>query len=630
MSTTRTYRPDIDGLRAVAVLSVMLYHFGIDAFPGGFTGVDVFFVISGYLITSIIHREMLAGQFSFANFYRRRVRRIAPALAAVLLASTVAASFLLMPRHLTAFGESAAASGLGIANIYFLHNTGYFDRVAEDLPLLHMWSLAIEEQFYLVWPVLLLALSIWRKSFTRNAIIALGTLILASFAWAEFVLARAQEDAFFLPHLRAWELALGALVALLPDIRSRLLGEALAALGLALIAWGVFALSADSPFPGHNALYPCIGAALVVWRKTGPTQAARLLAISPAVRIGLISYSLYLWHWPILVFFRAWNNGMAPEGIETLALIALSLAVSTLSWLYIEQPFRRPARRVSLPWPAALAGLGAAVLAGGSVALAAGMPSRIPADLRPIEAYLDYARPPVPASVCNFRNDDWRDEKSPCLSGLNGRPRALVIGDSHAGHYVAALADRFPEIHFSFFTKSHCRPVLEPTGEAACVEKIRQAYSEIIPQGVFDVVILAARWRNGQWEQVGASIEYLRAHVPTVIVFGQTIEYRTGVPEILLSSALPRRERLELRQASYVDKLRPINAQLRAMTEAAGAQFYDPLEAFCDADNCHAESQHVPLQWDYGHLTYEGAVYVLDQFRAQGLFAAARARVASR
>lgn len=435
------------------------------------------------------------------------------------------------------------------------------------------------------------------------------------------MLTRAPESAFFLPHLRAWELALGALAAFLPAIRSRLLGEASAALGLALIAWGMFSLSADSPFPGYNALYPCIGAALLMWRKSGPTRVARLLSLSPAVGTGLISYSLYLWHWPILVFFRVWNNGMAPKGMEIAALLALSLTVSALSWRFIEQPFRRTTRRFSLPWPTALAGLGAAVATGGSIALAAGLPSRVPAGLRAIETYLDYARPPITAGICDLHSNDWLERNSRCLAQLNGRPRALIIVDSHARHYVAALADRFPAIHFSTLTKSQCRPVLKPEGKIACVEQMRRAYAEIIPQGMFDTVILAARWRNGQWEQAGTSIEYLRAYVPTVIVFGQTIEYKISVPEVLLGNVLPRRRRIELQDVSRIDQLRPINARLRDMATAAGGRFYDPLEALCDGGTCLVQKDNVLMQWDYGHLTYEGATHVLERFSEQGLFA---------
>jgi peptidoglycan/LPS O-acetylase OafA/YrhL len=622
MSADGSYRPDIDGLRAVAVLSVVFYHFGARFFPGGFTGVDVFFVISGFLITSIIRREVVAGEFTFATFYRRRVRRIVPALAAVLIVSTIVAGVLLYPIHFRKFGESAVFSGLGLANFYYYLNTGYFDQAAEDLPLLHTWSLAIEEQFYLFWPIALLLLARSRQNFDRNTRIFLGGVILVSFVAAEVVLPGNSNAAFFLPHLRAWELGLGALVAFLAKIRQRFAAEALSTVGLGLIAWGICGLTAEDSFPGHNALFPCVGAALLVWPKVHETWAARLLSLRPAVWIGLISYSLYLWHWPLLVFFRYWNNDRPPGGSGILLLTAVAIAAAALSWFFIERPFRRTARGLSLPWPAALAGLGAAIFAGGAVALARGMPSRVPENLRQLESYLDYGLLDVPADVCKYEGDDRYDAGASCLQGVNGRRRVLVLGDSHAMHYFPALVQAFPQIHFSASMASQCRPVIAPRGKETCVAQMQAAYQDVVSRGDFDAVILSARWNNGDADQIRKSVEYLRRYTSNVIVFGQIAEYRTSLPEILLGGTLPRRRVSSLKEASIVPQLRALNVKVGEDARAAGAAFYDPLEALCgQGSECVTRNADgVPVQFDYGHLTNEGARYILDRFARDGLF----------
>lgn len=296
MNARPDYRSDIDGLRAVAVLGVLVYHYGATWLPGGFTGVDVFFVISGFLITSILRREILAGEFSLLGFYDRRLRRIAPALFAVLLVSLVAGWFLLIPGDYADMAKSAAYSAGGLGNLYFFWNTGYFDQAADLQPMLHMWSLGVEEQFYFVWPPLLFLL-MTRLSSQRVVVGVLAIGLAVAFAFAVWDVSVHPKAAFYLPHARAWELALGAILAFLPRIGNRLLSEVMVAAGLALIAWSYLVITSKDPFPGLNAAYACIGAALVIWPKS-PTFFAGPLSLRPMVWVGLISYSLYLWHWP--------------------------------------------------------------------------------------------------------------------------------------------------------------------------------------------------------------------------------------------------------------------------------------------------------------------------------------------
>ena len=301
----QAYRPDIDGLRAIAVLAVLLYHVGGFGLTGGFGGVDVFFVISGYLITTIIQREIESGTFSLLNFYERRIRRIFPALVAVTVVATLVSAMLLLPEDFKEYGKSLLNLMAISSNYYFMRKTGYFDAAASEKPLLHTWSLAVEEQFYIVFPLLLLVLS----RFGRRAVIAgLTALAFASFLASAATLENAPARAFFATPGRVWELLIGVLTAVMGPalITSRLHREALAALGLALIGYGYFFYTDATPFPGPAALAFCLGAAFIIYAGTsgGETLTARMLSSPLVASIGLISYSVYLWHWPLIVFVR--------------------------------------------------------------------------------------------------------------------------------------------------------------------------------------------------------------------------------------------------------------------------------------------------------------------------------------
>jgi len=338
------YRPEVDGLRAVAVLSVVLFHGNIDGFAGGYVGVDVFFVISGYVITSILLADLDTGSFSLAGFYERRVRRIAPAFLLVTLACLPAAWLWLTPHALAEFGESVVWACAFLANIFFLDHSDYFDGEMDLKPLAHTWSLAVEEQFYLVFPALLALM-------TRARHIApvwwLGAIALASLAYAEHASSFSPQAAFYLLPARIWELLLGSLVAWRLHRRdggaegaSRWYAEPAALLGLLLIAFAVVTYDVETPVPGLVALVPTGGAALVILFARGTNWTARLLGSAPLVGVGLISYSTYLWHQPLFAFYRhATKASLGPWG--ALLLAAASLGLGYLTWRFVETRFRR-------------------------------------------------------------------------------------------------------------------------------------------------------------------------------------------------------------------------------------------------------------------------------------------------
>ena len=334
----RAYRPDIDGLRAIAVLAVVLFHIGLAPLGGGYVGVDIFFVISGYLITGIVKREMEENRFTFASFYERRARRILPALFFLLLVGFGLALWVSMPQDLANYGASGAAAVLFSSNIYFFLKTNYFDAAAEFQPLLHTWSLAVEEQFYFLFPpVLWLAIRMKRIKAVVLTILALSLLL------SVLVSARAPSFAFYLLPTRAWELMMGAALALgmVPWPSSQRMNEGLSVAALIGLGAAIFFFNDETVFPGIAAVLPCGAAAVLIQSgATSDSLVRRLLSNRLMVGIGLISYSLYLWHWILLAFARQALATLELPMIWAVGVFIGSFVMAYLSWRVVEQPFR--------------------------------------------------------------------------------------------------------------------------------------------------------------------------------------------------------------------------------------------------------------------------------------------------
>ena len=375
---TKHYRPEIDGLRAISVIGVVLFHLEL-GFPGGFVGVDVFFVISGYLITGILLRQLGEDRFSLMEFWARRVRRIVPAAIVMVVGALLIGAFLQTPERYASLARSAMAHVLMASNCYFTRDQGYFAEKSDHEPLLHTWSLSVEEQFYLIFP--LIVCFVWKRA-PQRLVLVFTSAALISFSWSWIEVVSNPKWAFFLLPARGWELLVGALLAILPQKTMRSLGdEAWAGLGLVLVLAPMFFFDRQTAFPGPGALAPVLGAALLIWTG-GSTKIGKLLGWRALVRIGLISYSLYLWHWPFVVFARE----MVIELTLTwkISLLVASLLAGYSSWRWVEMPSRSglllATRRRSL-----IFGLTSAVtlfVIAFSIKASGGFPSRLPAELR--------------------------------------------------------------------------------------------------------------------------------------------------------------------------------------------------------------------------------------------------------
>lgn len=636
----RQYRPEIDGLRAWAVLAVLLYHFDFSLFSGGFTGVDIFFVISGFLITQNIMADIGCGSFSFARFYARRVKRLFPALYVTLLLTLICGYLLFTPGHYKGLGTSLLCSVLSAANILFWKEAGYFDTAAEFKPLLHTWSLAVEEQFYLVWPALLLALS---KLGRKWLLLFLLLSSAVSVYWAERWLKTDPSGAFFLTPFRLAEFACGAALVWLPRFQPRnsLLLEPLLGLGFFCIGWGVFAFSKQTAFPGLHALIPCFGAALAIC--SGQARfLGRLLRNPLAVGIGLISYSLYLIHWPLLIFYKYWKYSELVLK-ERLVLLLATFLAAWLSWRFVEQPFRKGRLVPQNVFFALCAGAAALLLtAGGAVVQQNGFPGRLSSTFAQVK------------NADQFHADQYGG-KGYSLTGRFGAKKAnkneydvLMTGDSFVLQYAAGLDTLFQQHGITAKVAADYACIIGPDitlfyqgkTDEVCTQQSRRFFR--LAKDNRKPVILSLAWEwyiEGTCDLEGRQIKFadrrsyhdflienlrkIRAEIGRdrqLIIIGNPpgsgnrngiiscLKRPTFLPNNCLESMVfPKSQGIGLE----------INRRLREFAETEpNTLFLDPFDVFCDQDSCAALDYKCNKIWysDGSHLSIDGSVKAAEHF----------------
>lgn len=463
------YRPEVDGLRAIAVLPVILFHAGFSWFSGGFVGVDVFFVISGYLITSIIYQKVEVGRFSFAEFYERRFRRILPALVFMLIVCVPFAWAIMTPDEYKNFSQNLLAVSFMVSNLHLWKEDNYFAPASEENPLLHTWSLSVEEQFYVVFPLILL---FTYKLGKRYVALSVFLLFVVSLGLMEFVRSDDPKGAFYFLHTRAWELCLGALCALV-NVRAWVSrSQTLPLLGLALIAYSIFAFDENTPFPSAYTLLPTIGAALFLVFGDKETISGKLLSGRVLTGIGLISYSVYLWHQPVFAFSRIAGSSY-PTWVAMLGLSVLSIFLGYISWRFVELPFRKIGGQ-KVYSRKGIFRLGAfstliVVAFGVHGNVTKGAPSRITLTDEQ-ESYLNTAIPSPMRERCHASSGRLLTPNDSCIYNEGASKSIAVFGDSHAVELAYSLGKAVKKLdtqvyHFSF---SACRPVLGGDASDPC------------------------------------------------------------------------------------------------------------------------------------------------------------------
>ena len=634
------HRADIDGLRAVAILPVLAFHALPQIASGGFVGVDVFFVISGYLITGIILSGTGNAGFGFAGFYARRVRRIFPSLSVVLAATIAAGWFLLLPDAYSALGGHVAAGAGFVANLLSWKEAGYFDTASTTKPLLHLWSLGVEEQFYIAWPLLLYALR--RRPSARHWVM----LALASGSFVLNVhLARVDAAAdFYSPLTRFWELLLGGMLADAGFVRwvgstraataevsfgphpgsgaSPRMANVLGALGLALIGCAVFVVDASRPFPGAWALLPSFGAVLAIAAGPSAWTNRHLLSNRPMVGIGLISFQLYLWHWPLLVFVRAIVGG-EPSIAVRLTMIAVSFPLAWLTYVLIDLPVRTGSR-ARAKTAAACCVLAALGLVGLGLAAAHGVPTRFPAAVRGLAGFHYAYATAYREGSCFLRPEQDAAQLSMCTdTGAPPGARSIFLwGDSHAAHlYPGLAAAERGRTRLTQQTASACPPLLdvEFASRPHCAAINRRVMQRIGAEHP-DEVILAARWELYDWRKVSATIARLHeVGVPGIFVIGPVPVWRGGLPlSAYCQSARDGSHGVPQRMQGPLDPgAGTLDREMAAFLTGGPAQYVSPMRILCDGDGCLVRTGpgiDSLTAWDDAHLTTAGSQFLVSHF----------------
>ncbi len=633
------YRPEIDGLRAVAVLSVLLFHAKFEFIPGGFMGVDIFFVLSGFLITSIILKGLNNNSFSFIDFWERRARRILPASFVVVLCTLIAAYIIFLPSDLIQLGKEMASQSLFGSNFLFAKQGGYFDTTNDLKPMLHNWSLAVEEQFYMFFPLGMLIISKFLKN-KFALILWLGFFM--SLALCLYYVEISQRFAFYLLPFRSWELIAGALVAVHFPTKPfpKVMKESLSLFGISLIFIALVFYKETMLFPSYIALLPVIGTSLVlISSKTTDTFVSKILSFQPIVFIGLISYSLYLWHWPILVFT---NYSIYPLYDYTLMMgvgcMALAVALSVLTWAFVEQPIRKKTILSSRSqiMSVSASGLFLMALIGGALIYTKGLPDRYDAQIlkysesvNDINPYRENCDKP---SISNINSSDV------CQTNKDaGKPTFALWGDSHADAIAPAffnLSNKYNKNGY-LLTSSGCPPILsvennDPVYEYNCSEQNNAFLNLLIRENIKKVYIVSS-WKvlSNKFDEIESTTEYpgysefypnlkfaaLAKTLDTLkeaaidIYILQNVPTAKKEPPIML--ALQEKYNIENKYAIDIeDYENDLNNGIGAFQEiykGDGIHYIDPRPLLCNDEVCHTELDGGSLYYNKSHISAYGA-----------------------
>ncbi len=617
-----TYRADIDGLRAIAVLAVVGFH----AFPGlvhgGFIGVDVFFVVSGYLISTLIFASLRRGSFRFTEFYGRRIRRIFPALLLVLAASLALGWYALLPGEFSQLALHVAGGAGFVSNLVLQNEGGYFDGAAQSKPLLHLWSLGIEEQYYIVWPFLLWLA--WRYRLNaRAAIIAIGAV---SFAVNVGLLQIDPIAAFYAPHARFWELLAGSALAYAAPIERGVHAalerrrDLLAWLGAAMVAAGFLLTTKDQPFPGWLALLPTGGTVLVISAGRDAWLNRTVLANPALVWIGLISYPLYLWHWPLLSFASVVEGGVPAPWIRV-AAVAISVVLAWLTYRLVERPVR-----FGKYGKAAAVALSVLMVAAGctgyEIHRREGLPSRFPEIVRELARDMRGPADRYRAGSCLLYPAQDYSAFGACDSNpATANAAAIVLwGDSHAAHLYAGYRDRYGE-RFNLMqrTAANCPPIpgIDIDKRPHC-RNINEKILELIRRVKPERVVLAAAWNTYEWRRLESTVTKLRqAGIANIDVVGPVPHWIGTLPRQLYLNFRKFHEVPERMDSGLDRDFLALDREMRDFSKRLGIDYLSPAAILCDAAGCVTrlgQTGDSLIAWDYAHLTDAGSRFLVARF----------------
>ncbi|HEV2603489.1 MAG TPA: acyltransferase family protein [Microvirga sp.] len=623
MSSRLAHRRDIDGLRAIAVLAVILFHWNLAPFGGGFVGVDVFFVISGFLIASTLRSDIERGRFSVLGFYERRLRRIVPALLVLVLAVVAVSPFVFLPADAGRVGDSALASLVFLSNILFMGLAADYFEAGELAvqPLLHTWSLSVEAQFYLFAPAIAWVFLRWGVGRFLGLVAALLVLSFLASAWGT---AHWPALTFYALGTRMWELLLGGVLAfrILPAPRRSWQSEALALAGLVLIGLAVFRFSGSTPFPGVAALMPCIGAALLIHAGADSSGwlSGRILGSAPLVFVGRISYLLYLWHWPVLVALRY----RQPDGLSVETQVAAALAIlllAVLSWRFVEYPFLRkePAPLTLRGGATALASLGLAALIGAAFLHLAGRGVVTVAQLPSDVVQLANGQFDRVSGDCEPSQDGLTiSPQAPCYLGRTDTPPTVLLwGNSFARMLIPALDEAAHRQGGSAVAAvlSRCQPMEWP--DRPWCTAFNDAVAAFLSRNPsIERVVLSANWSNyDRPEGLERTIGRLVEAGKRVYVVLTPPQYDYSIPRALAFARLRGdAPPAPLSHAEHLAAHQPLRLYLEQVAQRHAFTVIDPASILCRTGTCAVAEQDRAFYYDIGHLSVTGARHISSLF----------------
>ena len=607
---TSSFRTDIQGLRALAVLSVVIYHISPKHLVGGFIGVDIFFVISGYLIIGQICKRLSSGSFSISDFYVKRFKRLFPAYITVAAITSLFAFFFFLPSEFKGYSISLIYSSLYLSNFYFYSKSGYFDSELQGNPLLHTWSLSVEEQFYAVMPFVLIFCFSKFSKWKYAGLLAIGFV---SFIACLILSNTDISFAFFSPFTRFWQFIAGGFAAIYLSrlsIKPRLREVINFSCILVLMASTIW-MSHDD-FPGVKVIIPTLATTLFLGLSRKGDWAYRLSSLNIAKFFGNISYSLYLWHWPVIIFYPLILQQEATQ-FHKVNILLISILLGSLGYYYIEERFRRGP---SKPLKVGFATVSLTCLLASTVWLNQSLQeSQFSQKQKQLESFLAYRTPHFRGGTCFLTSQSTGIEdfdKTTCIATDDGKENILLIGDSHAAHWYSSLKTNIKENQtLSQITASGCKPVLKTSGAKRCEELMNWAYRESITSEQYSKVIISARWLEKDIALLRESIELLQSRGLEVIVIGPVVEYFQPLPRVLAMS-----DSVEtIMNSSNLDEVRKIDSEMQKELTNLNADYFSTVNVMCaDQTVCITEVNDIPVQFDYGHLTEAGARKILEQF----------------
>jgi peptidoglycan/LPS O-acetylase OafA/YrhL len=616
-----TYRPDLDGLRAIAVASVVIYHYFPKILPGGFVGVDIFFCISGFLISSLITRGLSSHKFSFVNFYLARVRRLFPSLIVVLLFCLAAGLVFLAPLEYRVLGGHASAGTFFVSNFVYLAEFGYFDADAQTKPLLHLWSLAVEEQFYLIWPLTLFLIGVKARRYTSVVIIvaAISFLINILYLWKTGPIYSAGA-AYYVPFSRFWELMAGAAIAS-PSMISRLIGlvnrHLLSVIGLILLVASVVIINSRHSFPGFWAIPPILGSVFLL--SAGPEAVVNKIILSNPlmVGVGLISYPLYLWHWPLLSFARI-VDGTTPSIVVRLVGVSLSVLFAYLCFRFLERPIRFSRIRKIAPLPlvvgACAIGLVGLLVSLGVTPLTTAVVEVERGDVGHDRFHAFLAAHYVPCGPAHLLSlaPRWNDFRR-CYQSHTGPREVAIVGDSHAEHVFPGFANYFHDVNSVYYSAEGLPSLDNP--------KYREIYANVMADPSINVVVLSVYWQPILAKlNRDLAVRSLLATVNALHGAGKAVLLMKDVPDLDVDpqSCKYLRPLGRVQCVEPVEGVRARQSETRQIIDEVALQardtaVVDPLAVFCDAKVCHASANGAVLYRDRNHLNLIGSDLLIKQ-----------------